>query len=148
MVASTRRRNADGDTSDADQRYSQVGTLLRAQISRGLPNRDFQGRPHDAGHEMAAAHRAVLLVGRYRGGRSAGTAATRRGYAREFDVGTYFLHDVPQDVLRAGLEQLREEADTVSPSPVASSAGATSPFMFLRQETIVFPGRISTACRA
>src|SRR5213078_4455387 len=40
-------------------------------------------------------------------------AAARRGYAREFDVGTYFLHDVPQDVLRAGPEQPREEAEAV-----------------------------------
>jgi pimeloyl-ACP methyl ester carboxylesterase len=44
-------------------------------------------------------------------------AATRRGYAMEFDVGTYFLHDVPQDVLRAGLEKPREEADTVFGEP-------------------------------
>jgi pimeloyl-ACP methyl ester carboxylesterase len=44
-------------------------------------------------------------------------AAARRGYAREFDVATYFLHDVPQDVLRAGPEQPREEADTVFGEP-------------------------------
>jgi pimeloyl-ACP methyl ester carboxylesterase len=44
-------------------------------------------------------------------------AATRRGYATEFDVATYFLHDVPQDVLRAGPEQQRDEADTVFGEP-------------------------------
>ena len=44
-------------------------------------------------------------------------AARRRGYAPEFDVGTYFLHDVPQDVLRAGPKQPREEADAVFGEP-------------------------------
>jgi pimeloyl-ACP methyl ester carboxylesterase len=40
-------------------------------------------------------------------------AAARCGYAKEFDVGTYFLHDVPQDVLRSSPEQPREEAEIV-----------------------------------
>lgn len=44
-------------------------------------------------------------------------AAARRGYATEFDVGTYFLHDVPQDVLRAGPQQMREEVETVFGEP-------------------------------
>src|ERR1700690_4352569 len=44
-------------------------------------------------------------------------AAARCGYATEFDVGTYFLHDVPQDALRAGPEQPREEAETVFGGP-------------------------------
>ena len=65
-------------------------------------------------------------------------AAARRGYATKFDVGTYFLHDVPQEVLRAGPEQPREEAETFSASPVASSAGQTSPFMFLREKMTAF----------
>src|ERR1700722_3846286 len=39
--------------------------------------------------------------------------AARRGYAAEFDIATYFLHDVPQDVLRTGPEQPLEEAETV-----------------------------------
>src|SRR5215472_15169194 len=43
-------------------------------------------------------------------------AAARGGYARELDVATYFLHDVPRDVLRAGPEP-REEADTVFAEP-------------------------------
>jgi pimeloyl-ACP methyl ester carboxylesterase len=44
-------------------------------------------------------------------------AGARRGYATEFDVGTHFLHDVPQDVLRAGPEKPREEVDTVFSEP-------------------------------
>jgi pimeloyl-ACP methyl ester carboxylesterase len=44
-------------------------------------------------------------------------AAVRRGYATEFDAETYFLHDVPQDVLRAGPEHPREEAETVFGEP-------------------------------
>jgi pimeloyl-ACP methyl ester carboxylesterase len=43
-------------------------------------------------------------------------AATRRGYATEFDVETYFLHDVPQEVLRNGPEP-RLEAETVFGEP-------------------------------
>jgi len=44
-------------------------------------------------------------------------AATRCGYSTKFDVGTYFLHDVPQDVLRASPEQPREEAEIVFGEP-------------------------------
>ena len=44
-------------------------------------------------------------------------AAARGGYATEFDLGTYFLHDLPQDVLRVGPEQLREEAEIVFGEP-------------------------------
>ena len=44
-------------------------------------------------------------------------AAVSRGYATEFDVETYFLHDVPQDGLRTGPEQPREEAETVFGEP-------------------------------
>ena len=44
-------------------------------------------------------------------------AAARRGYSAEFDMRTYFLHDVPQDVLRAGPQQPREEAETVFGEP-------------------------------
>ena len=44
-------------------------------------------------------------------------AAARRGYATEFDVATYFLHDVPQDVLRAGPQQPRGEAEIVFSEP-------------------------------
>jgi pimeloyl-ACP methyl ester carboxylesterase len=44
-------------------------------------------------------------------------AAANRGYATEFDMETYFLHDVPKDVLRTGPEQPREEAETVFGEP-------------------------------
>ena len=43
--------------------------------------------------------------------------AARRGYAPKFDVETYFLHDVPQDVLRDGPKQPREEAEAVFGEP-------------------------------
>ncbi|WP_027547817.1 alpha/beta hydrolase [Bradyrhizobium sp. WSM2254] len=44
-------------------------------------------------------------------------ATARHGYATEFDVGTYFLHDVPQEVLRDGAERPREQAETVFGEP-------------------------------
>jgi pimeloyl-ACP methyl ester carboxylesterase len=40
-------------------------------------------------------------------------AADRGGYPREFDVQTYFLHDVPDAVLRDGPARPREQAETV-----------------------------------
>lgn len=43
-------------------------------------------------------------------------AAARGGYATEFDVGTYFLHDVPSELLRTG-PQPREEAEVVFGEP-------------------------------
>ena len=46
-----------------------------------------------------------------------GKAAARHGYAREFDMTTYFLHDVPHSVLRTGPERLRDEADTIFGEP-------------------------------
>jgi Alpha/beta hydrolase family len=44
-------------------------------------------------------------------------AAARGGYATDFDQATYFLHDVPQDVLRTGPQQPREEAEIVFGEP-------------------------------
>lgn len=44
-------------------------------------------------------------------------AAARGGYASEFDVATYFLHDVPQDVLRTGPQQPREQSEAVFGEP-------------------------------
>lgn len=43
-------------------------------------------------------------------------AAMRGGYAKEFDLETYFLHDVPLD-LRAGPQHQREEAEIVFGEP-------------------------------
>ena len=64
-------------------------------------------------------------------------AARRYGYATGFDVDTYFLHDVPAEVLASG-EEPRPEADAVfesvcdfsawPPIPVAVVAGADDRF--------------------
>jgi len=56
------------------------------------------------------------MVGHNGSGRRQGESAVHRGYPKEFDVATYFLHDVPQDLLRAA-PQPREEADTVFGEP-------------------------------
>jgi len=40
-------------------------------------------------------------------------AARRDGYNTDFDLHTYFLHDVPDAVLRSGPPRQREQADTV-----------------------------------
>jgi Alpha/beta hydrolase family len=44
-------------------------------------------------------------------------AAKRHGYRTEFDLETYFLHDVPPDVLAGGERVQRDEADIVFSSP-------------------------------
>jgi pimeloyl-ACP methyl ester carboxylesterase len=44
-------------------------------------------------------------------------AAVRHGYAAEIDMDTYFLHDVPRDVLRSGPQEPREEAEIVFGEP-------------------------------
>lgn len=44
-------------------------------------------------------------------------AAVQGGYPREFDAATYFLHDVPQEVLQAGPERPREEAGIIFSEP-------------------------------
>jgi hypothetical protein len=76
-------------------------------------------------------------------------AAARRGYATEFYVGTYFLHDVPQDMLRSGPEQPREEAETVFGEPCHFEHWPDIPFMFLREETTAFSrSNFNGACRA
>jgi pimeloyl-ACP methyl ester carboxylesterase len=43
-------------------------------------------------------------------------AARREGYSVEFDLRTYFLHDVPEEVLRAGPVP-REQAETIFADP-------------------------------
>jgi pimeloyl-ACP methyl ester carboxylesterase len=45
------------------------------------------------------------------------SAAKRRGYSPEFDLATYFLHDVPEDVQRDGESKQRDEADTIFEQP-------------------------------
>jgi pimeloyl-ACP methyl ester carboxylesterase len=44
-------------------------------------------------------------------------AAASHGYAAAFDLETYFLHDVPREVLHTASEPPREEADTVFGEP-------------------------------
>lgn len=44
-------------------------------------------------------------------------AAEAGGYSREFDLSTYFLHDVPAEVAAAGAEHDRPEADAAFSQP-------------------------------
>jgi hypothetical protein len=46
-------------------------------------------------------------------------AARTGGYSTTFDLQTYFLHDVPAEVVRAGAPHQRDEADVVFGSPCA-----------------------------
>jgi predicted alpha/beta hydrolase family esterase len=40
-------------------------------------------------------------------------AATDGGYSTEFDAGTYFLHDVPDEILRTGPAHPRQQSDAI-----------------------------------
>lgn len=44
-------------------------------------------------------------------------AAGRAGYSQEFDIPTYFLHDVPPEVLKDGEKHQRPEAEVVFGEP-------------------------------
>ena len=44
-------------------------------------------------------------------------AATARGYTPQFDLPTYFLHDVPEAVLRGGPSRQREQSDPMFSQP-------------------------------
>src|SRR6516164_10617368 len=44
-------------------------------------------------------------------------AAERRGYAKNFDLATYFLHDVPPEILRTGPAEPREESEIAFSEP-------------------------------
>ena len=44
-------------------------------------------------------------------------AAFDRGYSKDFDVATYFLHDIPAEVLQTGPKKQREEAKIVFGEP-------------------------------
>ena len=65
-------------------------------------------------------------------------AALSGGYNPEFDLDTYFLHDVPPEVAKAGLPHQRPEADAVFGSvcdfgqwpavPLRAAAGASDRF--------------------
>ncbi len=58
-------------------------------------------------------------------------AALSCGYAPVFDMETYFLHDVPPDVLRAGPEEPRDEADIVFGEPCRFERWPMVPFHVL-----------------
>jgi pimeloyl-ACP methyl ester carboxylesterase len=45
------------------------------------------------------------------------TAAQSRGYSTTFDVATYFLHDVPEAVLRTGPARQRDQAESIFEEP-------------------------------
>ncbi|HVJ14725.1 MAG TPA: alpha/beta fold hydrolase [Polyangiaceae bacterium] len=49
-------------------------------------------------------------------------AAERGGYEKEFDVDTYFLHDVPADVAAQGEDEQRSEAQIVFSEPCRFAA--------------------------
>ena len=44
-------------------------------------------------------------------------AATAGGYSPQFDLATYFLHDVPEAVLRGGPSRQREQSDSIFGQP-------------------------------
>src|SRR5262245_23976904 len=44
-------------------------------------------------------------------------AAQRAGYSTEFDLATYFLHDVPPEIIKQGKTHQRPEADIVFGEP-------------------------------
>jgi pimeloyl-ACP methyl ester carboxylesterase len=69
------------------------------------------------------------------GSEPARTAAARaRGYGEEFDVATYFLHDVPPDVAEAGADHQRDEADAAFDEPCTFTSWPA-------EVTTVFAGR-------
>lgn len=50
-------------------------------------------------------------------GQARAEAARRHGYKEEFDLATYFLHDVPEEVARDGAEHQRPEAKIAFTQP-------------------------------
>jgi pimeloyl-ACP methyl ester carboxylesterase len=58
-------------------------------------------------------------------------AAKRGGYRTDFDLVTYFLHDVPDDVVRAGETHQRNEAKIVFAEPCRFEAWPAAPMRVL-----------------
>jgi pimeloyl-ACP methyl ester carboxylesterase len=54
-------------------------------------------------------------------------AAEERGYATDFDVATYFLHDVPEEVLRDPAAEVRQQAESLFGIRAGSRRGPTCP---------------------
>jgi len=55
------------------------------------------------------------------------TAARRHGYGLELDLAVYFLHDVPEPVIRAGAAYQREEAEIAFREPCRFEAWPAIP---------------------
>jgi pimeloyl-ACP methyl ester carboxylesterase len=67
-------------------------------------------------------------------------AAKKRGYSPTFDLNTYFLHDVPEDVARAGESKQRPEAKIVFQQPCAFERWPDIPMqVVLGQDDRFFP---------
>jgi pimeloyl-ACP methyl ester carboxylesterase len=58
-------------------------------------------------------------------------AAQRGGYNPAFDLQTYFLHDVPEDVIQAGAQHRHEEAAIVFSQPCSFAAWPAIPIYVL-----------------
>lgn len=78
-------------------------------------------------------------------------AATKSGYPVEFDLDTYFLHDVPIDVAASGADEQRDESDAVFASvcdftwpavPITVIAGADDRFFPLEFQQRVSRDRL------
>jgi hypothetical protein len=58
-------------------------------------------------------HDGRRVVGQHRIDRSADRGAQRGGFSTDFDLATYFLHDVPAEVIEHGAAHERPEANIV-----------------------------------
>ncbi len=58
-------------------------------------------------------------------------AARRGGYSEEFEIATYFLHDVPPDVVERGEQHERPEARTIFSEPCRFDAWPDVPIRVL-----------------
>jgi pimeloyl-ACP methyl ester carboxylesterase len=58
-------------------------------------------------------------------------AAEKAGYAAEFDIDTYFLHDVPPAVVEAGALHVRQEAKIAFTEPCCFTAWPSVPIRVL-----------------
>jgi pimeloyl-ACP methyl ester carboxylesterase len=81
-------------------------------------------------------------------------AAKAGGYSAKFDLATYFLHDVPEAVLREGPSRQREQSETVfaepchferwQPIPISVIASANDRFFPLEFQRRVVRDRLKT----
>ncbi|NUP05166.1 MAG: alpha/beta hydrolase [Polyangiaceae bacterium] len=68
------------------------------------------------------------------------SAAEEHGYTVDFDIETYFLHDVPKDVAEEGASQVRPEADIVFGEPNRFDAWPNVPtFVVVGKDDRFFP---------